>query len=480
MASNASAGIRIVLTSTETEAEQADINSSLVNLTIAGRYLPPECRVSHVCDILHSGHLNGTSHYIIPSIRGFVVLYHWAVYNNNRTEELPWNSFIGVTEDCNPTRAFLTRNDRILIVACMDLQSRPEGMLYYIHYDILPNRTGSGWIIRRNTALQTRSEKIYNPATISEVIHTHGQRKCQEHDNLYLIDDDFMLQFPTSGTHDPEFKVSSPLEDCVGYQNLEHYHGSDNLIIRCSNNRTALYDSCGTNRFTYTPDDGIPYPCTNWSTVAYRNGTQLTLDGETQLLPSGDINYAKCVHIHGVNRPPIFIVSSTDGIFICHFDGNNFTKITNGSCSTDSDSGACPRPVFSGNNDVFGTYDSTIGSFVIINVTEGCTDDPIIAQISTPFQPALVLVSLGQGVYNCSCSAVQLTTTTMPTVSQPEHTGQPDSTMATHQSESTSPLMNSSPSPSHRTPISSKGLLAGVLIAVAASVAASVAIIASM
>ena len=463
MASNASTGIQVVLTSTE--AEQADVDSSPITLTIADRYLPPECQVNRLCNILHFGHPDGTSHYIIPSIRGFVVLYHMAIYNDNRTEEFPWNSFIGVTENCNPTNAFLARNNRILIVACMDLQSQSEGILYYVYHDILPNLTGSGWMIRRNTHLPTKSEKIYNPATVSEIIHVRGQRKCHESDNLYFIDDEYALQFPTSSTSDPEFSVSGSLEDCIGYQSLEHYHGSDNLIIRCSNNRTALYDSCGTTHFTYAPDDYVPYPCSNWSTVAYRNGTQLTLDGETQLLPSSDINYAKCVQ--GVNHPPIFIASSADGTFISRFDGNNFTKIANVSCSTNNDNGACPRPVFSENNDVFGTCDSTVGAFVIVNVTEGCRDDPIIAQIPTQSQPDLVSVSLGRGVFNCSCSSVQnielLTTTqteSMLHVSQTQSTGQPDSTMATHQSESTFSSTKSSTS-------SALISVAGVLIAVA-------------
>ena len=470
MVSNASTGIQAVLTSTE--AEQAGVDSSPTNLTITGHHLPPECRVNHLCDILHFGHPNGTSHYFIPSIRGFMVLYHQAIYNDSRTEEFPWNSFIGVTENCNPTRAFLARNNRILVVVCMDLQSQPEEMLYYMHYDILPNRTGSCWIIRRNIHLPIKSETIYNPVTVSEIIHVRGQKKCHESDNLYFIDDGYALQFPTSSTSDPEFSASdNPLEDCVGYQSLEHYHGNDNLIIRCSNSRTALYDSCGTIRFTYAPDDDIPYPCTNWSTIAYRNGTQLTLNGETQLLPSGDINYAKCVQ--GVNHRPIFIASSANGIFVSRFDGNNFTKITNGSCSTDSDSGACPRPVFSEKNDVFGMYDSTISSFTIVNVTEGCTDDPIIAQIPTPFQPDLVSVSLSQGTYNCSCSAVQSTgpgplTTESALKFNVSQTERANSTMATHQTRSES-SMKSSPNPFPQ-----------ALIAVIAVIAAVIAVVVSI
>ena len=66
---------------------------------------------------------------------------------------------------------------------------------------------------------------------------------------------------------------------------------------------------------------------------------------------------------------------------------------------------ACPRrPVFSENEQVFGAFDSTTGSFVIVNLTEGCTDNPIVSQIPIPFIPSLMLIFLGQGTYNCNCS----------------------------------------------------------------------------
>ena len=495
MASNATGGTEVILASTKDVT-----NSQPISTTIAGRHLPPECQVNHLCGILHFGHPSGTSHYFIPSIHGFVVLSYWAEYRDNRTqsEEFPWYSFIGVAESCNPTRAFLSRNNNIIIVACMNLQSRPHGSLYYIHYNLVPNSNGSGWIVTRNTALQTRLKTIYNPLTVSEIIRIRGQLRCQERagDNLYFIDDGFVLQFPTSGTNDPEFRVSDldhPLKDCVGYQSFEYY-GNDELIIRCSNNQTALYDLCGSGHFTYAPDDRVPYPCTNWSTVAYRNGTQLTLDGETQQLPSGDINYARCVQ--GVNHP-IFIASSVDGVFITRFDGNNFTEITSGNCSNNDD-GACFRPVFLESDLIFATFDS--GSFAIINVTEGCTEDPVIARIPIPFLPNLTSVSLGRETYNCSCSAVQNTetppadsTTGLPptmqtdstldisesaTNNQTERAKQPDSTMATHQSEFTFSAMEISPSPSHRAPIS-QHLLAG-LITVAVLVTVLVPVIAAI
>ena len=454
MASSSSTGIQVILTSTEDGSDSPPIST-----TITSHYLPPECRVNHVCDILHFGHPSGTSHYFIPSIRGFVVLSHWADYKDNHTEELSWYSFIGVTENCNPIKAFLARNDRILIIVCVDLQTRPRGSLYYIHYNLEPNSTGGNWNIRKNSALQAKSQTIYNPVTVSEIIHIRGQLRCPEMDNLYFIDDGFVLQFPTSDTNDPAFRESDldhPLEDCIGYQSLEHY-GNDSLIIRCSNNRIALYDSCSTGRFTYAPDDRVPYPCTNWSTVAYINETQLILDGETQQLPSGDINYARCVQ--GGNHP-IFIASSADGVFITRFDGNNFTKITSGNCSN-NDNGTCLRPVLLESDLVFVTFDS--GSLAIINMTEGCTGDPVIAQFPIPFQPDLTSVSLGQRSYDCSCSALQITeppptSNSILDVSEPaannqtEYAKQPDSTM------------ESSPTSSHQVAIYVGSVLSSIIV----------------
>ena len=466
MVSNSSTGLHVILVATE----DANDSPPLINLTIAGRYLPPECQVnSHLCGILHFGHPDGTSHYIIPSIRGFVVLSLWADYNN-RTDELPWKSFIEVTKNCNPTKAYVAGHNRI-IIACMDLQSRPNGILYFMNYDLLPNSTGSGWTVRRNTVLPTRSEEIYSPATVSEIIHVRGQTRCLKKDNLYFIDAAFVVHFPTSGTSDPEFGYSNdPLQNCIGYQSFEYDRGNDSLVIRCSNNRTARYHPCVTGKFTYESDDHI-YPCTNRSTVAYRNGTQLTFNGTTQQLPSGDISFGKC--IQGVDCP-VFIASSADGsLFISRFDGNNVTKIVSSNCS-DDDNLPCPaRPVFSENEHVFGAFDSETGSFVVANVTEECTDDPVIARISIPFVPDLVSISPGRGTYNCSCSALQntepLTTTTTQTESTTQtETQTDDSTMAT---ESSSSPAESSPSAFSQQPHSTawsisdnKGHLAGVVL----------------
>lgn len=486
MVHNSSTGVQALFTST------MSMNTSIIDLP--NHYLPSECGYNnHRCGILHFEH-NRYSYYIIPLIRSFVMLYHSVDYMDPELEMQ--KVFVNVSEECNPTRAFRVRANHV-IIACMDLQSRSKETLYYLNYDLIfPSSTGSS-LISRNTELPTKPETIYDPATVSDIIYVPEQTRCEQRDNLYFIDDTYAVRFPVRA-FDPQFIPSSnALADCIDYQGFEYY-GNDNLIIRCSNSRTALYDSCDTGLFTYPPHDQIPYPCSNWNNViVYRNGTQLSLnrdgDSVTQQLPFNDISFGRCVQR---TDHPVFIASSADGaIFITHFNGNNFTKITSGNCSN-INNGACPRPIFSENEHVFGIFDSKTGNFVIVNVTEGCLENPVIAQIPIPIVPPLVSVSLSQRSYNCSCSPMQnneLPSTTQ-TESTPEATqtesvsesitmqtndaGQTKFTTTTNPSESTSFPTDSSTSTSHHQPysntssISNEGLLAGVLtVAVVLSLA---------
>ena len=398
MAQNASTGIQIILTSTKTT------NSSPINITIADHYLPPECGVNHLCGILQFGqnkHKTGgkISHYIVPLIGGFMML------SVDRTNEelLPQRSVVNVTENCNPTRAFLARNNHIT-VACMNLQTRPRGILHYLSYEFIPNSVGSGSIVR-DTDFQNIFEPIYSPETISEIIHVRGQARCPQNDNLYFIDDAFVLQFPTSDRFDPDFVSSGPLQNCVGYQSFEYY-GNDSLIIRCANNRTALYDSCG-GHFTYPPPDRVPYPCTNWnSTIAYRNRQQLTLkrDGEyaTQQLSSNDLSYGRCVE--GVDHPT-FIASSADGsVSITPFNSSDTTKIIcNGTGATDH------RPILADNGRVLGVFDESANIFKVVNLAVDC-EQPVTRTIQIPenFVPDLITISRGVGEYHCGCETAAI------------------------------------------------------------------------
>ena len=390
------------------------MNNTTVTLSkrnLPNRYLPTECGANNYrCNILHLQR-SKTSYYIIPSIRGFLILSHDANYTDQE-EFRDHVSFIPVAQECNPTKAFYTGN--YIVVACMYLPTGSDGEIFYFRYDFSTQSDTVRDTILMNTGVQ--SEPIYNTETVSEVTLIAGQNRCQSTSNLYFIDDGYVVHSP-SRLFSGDFTFSTEeLQDCVGY--LENY-GDDVIIIRCTNNRTVQYDTCGGGGFHYQPRDHIPYPCSSQSVIAYCNQTQVSLNsnGEvsiTQMLPFKDISYGRCVQ--GANEP-IFIVSSTDGsIFITRFDGNNFTKITSGNCSNNNNR-ACPRPVFSENEHVFGTFDSKSGSFVIINVTEGCTDDPVITQIPIPL-PDLVSLSLRQGTYNCSCSATQ--NTELPSTTQTE------------------------------------------------------------
>ena len=135
-----------------------------------------------------------------------------------------------------------------IVIACVDLQTRPKGIIFYLQYYFSPNSTGRGSIIRNNEPL-TQSEPIYTPDNISEVIFVRGQQRCAEYDNLYFIDDAYIVHYPFNA-FDPEFIDSNnALQNCLGYDSIEYY-GNDKFVIRCSNNQTVLYDSC-TSQFTY-------------------------------------------------------------------------------------------------------------------------------------------------------------------------------------------------------------------------------------
>ena len=410
---NVSIGVQVIMAASTDNISE----SPIINDTIMNRYLPPECSTNHrVCGILHFEHSSGTSsHFIIPLIGGFVMLSHGVDYVSNRTETFR-KQFVNVTENCNPTRAFLAAHDRI-IIACLDLQSRPRGTLYYLHYYFHPDSVGIGGSIVRSSDLRPVSETIYDPGSVSEILYVRGQTKCADVDNLYVIDEGYVLAFPTSNEVNPEFRdvdIANQLQQCIDYQyrNFEYY-GNEDLIIRCLSGHTALYNSCSTGRFTYPPSDRTPYPCTSWSdAVVYRNGTQLSLEKDGQVLaeqqlPFDDLSLGKCVQ-RANSAYPIFVAATSDGsIFIVPFDGSNLTKISSGNCSTDDTT--CPRLVFTEDEHVFGTFDSITGNFVVVNVSEGCTDDRIVFRITLPLVPGQYLASLsiGQGTHNCHCRSIE-------------------------------------------------------------------------
>ena len=326
-----------------------------------------------------------------------MALYHSA--NNadiSSTEELE-KLFVPVTETlrCNPIKTFSAGDNNILYIACMDLQTQPKGSLYYLSYDFFQSRL----------SVITNSETIYDPETVSEVIFIRGsEQTCSESNNLYFIDDKYALRFPVS-SFDPHFISSTnELQNCTEYpENLEYY-GNDSLIIRCSNGQTAIYDSCRTGLFSYPQRDHIPYPCTSWNnTIAYLSGRRLTLNGITQQLPFDDLTYGKCVQ--GL-KYPTFIGSSSDGsIFIVSFSGNhsNLVQLTDGNCFNDSMT--CPRPVLSMNEQVLGVFDSITGTLTIVNLTKGCRVHPTIEDVLIP---DLMVITNGQGNYNCSCFEVDI------------------------------------------------------------------------
>ena len=430
MAHNSSTGMQILLTLTSNSTQNKSMD-------LPNHYLPPECETNHLCGILHFEH-SGISYFIIPSIGGFVVLSHTANYIAHVEEVQTSLNFVNVTETCNPIRAFYAgpEGHYHIVIACMDLQTRPHGTIYYLQYYFSPANVGRGSIFK-NTNLLVQSETIYNPETVSEVVYVRKQLRCAEYDNLYFVDDDYILHYP-SDAFDTEFIQSNhPLYNCSNDQPSIEYYGNDSLLIRCSGNHAVLYDSCA-SQFTYPAPESIPYPCTNWDTIVYRNGSKLTLNRlghESQVtlkLPFNDLCFGKC--IQGVDHP-IFIASSADGsIFIAPFDGSSddFTKITSGNCSHDKRT--CHQPVFSKNQYIFGAYDPANNNIVVVDLTMTCIQQPFTIKIHIPFVPELISISLGIGTFNCSCpdmldltivaegiSKEEVTTTTIQPPTSPEN-----------------------------------------------------------
>ena len=403
--------MRIILTSIMDHPSNESID-------VPNHHLPPECEssTSHRCDILRFEH-NGVVYHVIPSVRKLVVItYNITTTTDNINDTRLHISFVSITENCNPTNSFYAGRDGgyRIFVACLDLQSRPSGSLRYLEYYIAQN----GGSILRNTDAVTRTETIYDPETVSEVVFVRNQRRCSYIDNLYFIDTLFVLHYPADyRAFDPEFLESNRrVENCDKVESIENY-GDDNLLIRCSNGQVALYDTCS-SVFSYVSEDRVPYPCASWDTVIYRNNSQLRLQrrgtsSEFQQkidFPHSDLVYGTCVE----GDTPTFVgIDDSGATFIASMgggDNSNVTRISEGFDirSENSSTEWIYRPVFSDDRQIFGVYDANTSEFLIVNLTAKCEMHPIILRINVstidlfPLD-SLVAISAGEGSYNCNC-----------------------------------------------------------------------------
>ena len=406
---NSSIGMQILLISASNHSSQMQNDS----MNISNHYLSPECGDKNRCDILHF-ESSGFSYYIIPSIRGFVSLSHGTDLLDYQT------SFISVAEECNPTQAFYDEYSNNIAIACMNLQTRPHGIMYYLPYHLALNNDGRRGLIIRNTELVVQSEPIYNPETVSKVIHVRGQEACAEYDNLYFVDDAYVLHYPFDAFDSEFIQSNQPLLNCIGFSSIEYY-GNDELLIRCSNGQTILYDSCASEiTDTFSSSSTVPYPCTNWDYVVYKNKSHLVLKSNgktlgTLELPFSDLTYGKCVHHE--NSYLTFIGSSADGTtFIASFSGADERTMevfeSDGDWCIGDNKTSCPKPVFSDDEKAIGIFYSVAENIVIVNLTQ----TRIIVNVSRSFTPELISISQRKTTYNCSYLELRPQTSDLTTV----------------------------------------------------------------
>ena len=392
MVRNSSAGMQILLMSASNHVSRL-LNDSV---NISNCYLPSECGDNKDrCDILYFEN-SGFSYYIIPSIQGFVTLSHGTDYEDVQT------SFISIVSECNPTQAFYDDYSNNIAIACMDLQTQENERIYYLPYRLALNNDDTRGSIIRNLESYIESEHIFNPETVSKVLHVRGQVACAAYDNLYFVDDAFVLHYtyPFDAFYSQFIESNQELSNCIGYTTIEYY-GNDELLIRCSNGQTIIYDSCASYiTDTFSSSSAVPYPCTNWDYVIYKNRSHLVLKkGGNTLgtleLPFRNLTYGKCIQSNDLST---FIMLSADGTtFIASFNGANWNtlKILNGfSLQVDSDT-ETRKYVFSDNKKVFGVFDSVADNLVIVKLTQAHA----IVNVSTmSFRPDLISIPRGKGV----------------------------------------------------------------------------------
>jgi len=403
---NSTDGVQVVVSSsivTNLTVPPADQASEQIT-TISGEFLPDECGPSHKrCNVVVIPY-HAQVFALFPVRKGIVIVEY------NRTT-LDYVSYCvhRTSEDCTPTTLFFTGPDRgyRLFTACVNLSANNS------HLKFLRFSFDGSDITVASFHHQSGTEMIYGPDTLSEFVYVHSQSWCMPStDNVYVLDEGYVIRFFADET-EWDFNVDIVYLGCSSYLSVEYY-GGNLLLVHCTNETVLTYDTCRGKVISYyhASQSGLPYPCSNWDTVAVVKGGNLTFNTSATsnitsiTLPSGDVENAQCVSggnsflfVFTVDRT-VYTFSTLDEVLL---------EVVPRSCN----SSMCLEPIVltTEGGTLVGAYDHESSHFIIVNVT--CRTNPVILKLPS-FQPNLAAMFLGRRQYPCQCeSSPTLPTTTM-------------------------------------------------------------------
>ena len=431
-----------------TDGIQVTVSSSVAQntpvqpvVTIAREYLPKECGPNNKrCNIVTIPY--GTHLFTSFSVRKGIAIVE---YNQTTLEYV--NYFVFKTPlDCTPTAIFFAGPNKgyRLFTACVNL-SIGNSYLQYVEFSF--NFTNITTASFRYPPI-SRKERIYDPDSLS-FVYTRNQRDCLSASNVYVLDEGYVTRFLADVG---QRRFVDPTRVCPELKHLSfEYHGDNLLLVRCSNETALTFDTCRGVVISHyqLSESGLPYPCSDWNTVAVVKDGNLTfntsgiseVDNSTNLtLPAGNIENAQCV---GGNQNTVFVFTVNREItYAFSVLDNLLLEIVPLSCNSTE----CFKPiVFSAEGaSIVGAYNYESSHFVVVNTT--CTLNPVILDLPV-VRPDLAALFPGRTRHSCQCEPVtEPSPITSPVTTETEQTS-PTTTVPSTESSATTDQASSGPKP---------------------------------
>ena len=427
-------GVQVTMSSSATQ------NTSII--TIPGEHLPEECGPSYKrCNVLTIS--SDTHLFVLFSVRKRIVIVD---YNQITLEYI--SHFVFKTPlACNPTAIFLLSETNIsyqLFTACI---SHFNGNSYFQYFAFGFGRTNITTVLFRNSPISD-TERIYDPDSLS-FVYARNQRDCLSASNVYVLDEGYVTRFLADVG---QRRFIDPTRVCPELKHLSfEYHGDNLLLVRCSNETALTFDTCRGVVISHyqSSESGLPYPCSDWNTVAVVKDGNLTfntsgiseVDNSTNLtLPAGNIENAQCV---GGNQNTVFVFTVNREItYAFSVSDNLLLAIVLLSCNSTE----CFKPIVlsAEGASIVGAYNYESSRFVVVNPT--CTLNPVVLDLPV-VQPDLAALFPGRTRHSCQCEPVtEPSPITSPVTTETEQTS-PTTTVPSTESSATTGQANSDPKP---------------------------------